>query len=175
MQRGMVDLLTAVAARRGAAGADLAAWISKKSDEIGFHPSPFAAAEAALARGEFAHAVEVADQLAQGARMLGQQRGCLIAVEWGLQARAELQRWKEILERADAAIREAEEKKFRTRLWRMLAWRARARHATGDPQGASDDRTAAGRLLEEMVASIADPDNRTAFEADPLAVAVRDR
>ena len=37
MQRGMVDLLTVIAARRGAAGAELAAWVAKKSDEIGFH------------------------------------------------------------------------------------------------------------------------------------------
>jgi predicted ATPase/class 3 adenylate cyclase len=173
MQRGMVDLLTVVAARRGDAGADLAAWVVKRSEEIGFHPSPFAAAEAALARGEFAQAVEVADQLAQGAKVLGQQRGCLIALEWGLQARAGLQRWEEILERADAAIREAEEKNFRTRLWRMLAWRARARDATGDQQGASDDRAAAGRLLDEMAECIADRELRAAFEADPQVLEVR--
>jgi hypothetical protein len=147
--------------------------VGKKSEETGFHPSPFAAAEAALARGEFAQAVEVADQLAQGARMLGQQRGCLIALEWGLHARAGLQRWEEILERADAAIREAEEKSFRTRTWRMPAWRAGARHATGDQQGASDDRAAACTLLDDMAARIADPEIRAAFEADPQVLEVR--
>jgi predicted ATPase/class 3 adenylate cyclase len=173
MQRGMVDLLTVIAARRGDAGANLAAWVLKKSEEIGFHPSPLAAAEAALARGEFAQAVEVADQLAEGARKLGQQRGCLIALEWGLQARAGLQRWEEIIERADAAILEAEEKSFRTRLWRMLVWRARGRDATGDAKGASDDRAAATRLLDEMTGCIADPELRAAFEADSTVLGVK--
>ncbi|MBI4518715.1 MAG: AAA family ATPase [Deltaproteobacteria bacterium] len=173
MQRGMVDLLTVIAARRGDAGADLAAWVLRTSDEIGFHPSPFAFAEAALARGEFAQAVDVADQLAEGARKLGQRRGCLIALEWGLHARAGLQRWEEILERADAAIREAEEKSFRTRTWRILASRARARHATGDQRGASGDRAAARALLDEMSSRIADPEIRAAFEADPQVLEVR--
>jgi predicted ATPase/class 3 adenylate cyclase len=175
MQRGMVDLLTVVAARRGDEGADLVAWLSKKSDEIGFHPSPFAAAEAALARREFERAVEVADQLAQGARTLGQQRGCVIALEWGLHARAGLQRWQQILDRADDAIRGAEEKGFRTRTWRMLAWRARARQATGDQKGASDDRAAASRLLDEMSERIADPEIRAAFEADRAILEVKIR
>ena len=173
MQRGMVDLLTVIAARRGDAGAELAAWVAKKSDEIGFHASPVAAAEAALARGEFAEAVELADQLAQSARKLGLQRGRLVAVEWGLHARAGLQRWQEVLDRADAAIREAEEKGFRARLWRMLAWRARARDATGNRQGASDDRAAARSLLDEMTGRIADPELRAAFEADPAVSEVR--
>ena len=48
MQRGMVDLLTVVAARRGAAGAGLADWVSKTSEAIGFPASPLAVAEAAL-------------------------------------------------------------------------------------------------------------------------------
>jgi predicted ATPase/class 3 adenylate cyclase len=173
MQRGMIDLLTVVAARRGDQGAELAAWVLKKSDEIGFHPSPLAATEAALARGELAQAIEAADHLVQSARAMGHQRGRLIALEWGLHARAGLQRWEEIIERADAAIQEAEEKGFRTRLWRMLASRARTRDAQSDPQGASADRAAAGMLLDEMAARIADPDLRTAFEADPLAVEVR--
>jgi hypothetical protein len=147
--------------------------VSKRSDETGFHPSPFAAAEAALVRGEFAQAVGVADQLAQGATRQGHQRGCIIALEWGLHARAGLQRWEEILERSDAAIRQAEEKKFLTRLWRMLAWRARARHATGDPKGASDDRRTALALLEEMAGRIADADLRAAFEADPTVAEVK--
>ncbi len=175
MQRGMIDLLTVVAARRGAAGADLADWVSQTSAAIGLHASPLAATEAALARGEFAHALAAADQVAQGAGHQGQRRGRLIALEWGLQARAGLQRWDEILARADAAIDEAEAKHFRTRLWRMLAWRARARAATGDAPGARDDRTAAAALLDDMTRRIADPALRAAFEADALVAEVRQR
>ena len=175
MQRGMIDLLTVVAGRRGAAGAELAAWVLKTSEEIGFHASPLAMTEAALARGEFAQALDAADQIAQGARKQGQQRGRLIALEWGLHARAGLQRWDEILERADAAIGEAEEKKFSTRLWRMLAWRARARGAKGDEQGARDDRAAASALLEEMAACTTDPALRAAFEADAVVAEVKNR
>ena len=173
MQRGMIDLLTAIAARRGAGGADLAAWVLKKSDEIGVHPSPFAAAEAAVARGEFVQAVDVADQVAQGASRIGQQRGCLIAREWGLHARVGLQRWDEILERADALVQETEQQGFRTRTWRVLVWRAHARAATGDHHGASDDRRAARAVLDQMAGRIADPDLRAAFAADPIVSEVK--
>jgi hypothetical protein len=173
MQRGMVDLLSVIAARRGDAGAELAAWVAKSGDEIGYHASSVAAAEAALERGEFGQAVELADQLARSSGKLGLQRGCLVAVEWGLRARVGLQRWQEVLDRADAAIREVEEKGFRTRLWRMLEWRARARDATGERQGANADRAAARRLLDEMAGRIADPEIRAAFEADPAVLEVR--
>ena len=173
MQRGMVDLLTVVAARRGDAGAELADWVSKTSAAIGFHASPLAVTEAVLARGDFAQVVTAADRLAQGAGQQGQQRGRLIALEWGLQARAGLQRWHEILERADAAIGEAEAKSFRTRVWRMRAWRARARQATGDQMGASADRAAACALLDDMTRRITDPALRAAFEADALVAEVR--
>src|SRR5262249_29224975 len=44
MQRLMVDLLTMIAARRGAGGTELAAWIAQNSDEAGLHPFPLAAA-----------------------------------------------------------------------------------------------------------------------------------
>ena len=155
--------------------ADLADWVLKTSEEVGFHASPLAVAEAALWRGEFAQAVAAADLLAQGAGQQGHQRGRLIALEWGLQARAGLQRWDEILARADAAIREAEEKSFRTRLWRMLAWRARARAATGDQTGANADRAAACALLDDMGRRITDPALRAAFEADAVVAAVRNR
>ena len=175
MQRGMVDLLTVVAARRGDQGADLAAWVVKKGEEIGFYPSPLAVTEAALARGELAQALAGADQLAAGARKLGHLRGALVATEWGLHARAALQGWDEILAQADAPIQEAEEKKFDTRLWRMLAWRAQARDATGDLQGADQDRAAAGKLLDAMLARIADAEMRAAFAADPVVVQVRKR
>jgi hypothetical protein len=173
MQRGMVDLLTVVAARRG--DADLADWVSRTSAAIGFHASPLAVTEAALARGELAPALAAADQVAQGAARQGQQRGRLIALEWGLQARAGLQRWDEILERADAAIGEAEAKSFRTRLWRMLAWRARARAATGDETGAKADRAAACALLDDMTRRITDPVLRAAFETDAVVAEVRQR
>jgi class 3 adenylate cyclase/tetratricopeptide (TPR) repeat protein len=173
MQRLMVDLLTVVAARRGREGQDLAAWVLEKSNGIGFQASPFALAEAALARGEFARALDITDQLAAGAGKVGQQRGCLIAWECGLHARAGLERWDELLEHADGAIREAEHTRFRLRLWRMLAWRARARQAKGDQKGATDDRAAALALLDEMAGRILDTEVRAAFEADPLVAEVR--
>lgn len=173
MQRLMVDLLTQVGARKGDAGEPLAVWVVKKSDELGLHPSPFAMVEAALARGEFTRALEVADMLAAGAAELGQQRGYLIAVECGLHARAGLEQWEGILERADAAIREAEVSDYRLRWWRMLAWRARAREASGDQKGAGDDRAAARSLLDDMAGRIGDPELRAAFEADPLVTEVR--
>lgn len=172
MQRGMVDLLTVIAARRGKASTELAAWVANKSGEIGYHPSTLAAAEAALARGEFEQATELADEWAQRSGKLGLQRGRLVAVELGLRARAGLKRWQDVLDRADAAIRDAEEKGFRTRLWRMLAWRACARDATGNGQGASDDRARARTLLDEMTRRIADPEIRAAFEAESAVLEV---
>lgn len=173
MQRMMIDLLTVIAARQGDAGEALAAWVVKRSDELGMHPSPFAMIEAALARGELAQALEVADMLAAGAGKVGQQRGYLIAVECGLHARAGLEQWDGVLERADAAIREAEASGFRLRWWRLLAWRARAREATGDPKGAADDRAASRRLFDGMAERLSDPQLRAAFEADPVALEVR--
>jgi class 3 adenylate cyclase/tetratricopeptide (TPR) repeat protein len=173
MQRGMVDLLTVIAARRGDAGSELSAWVAKEGQQIGYRASPIAAAEAALERGEFAQAVEMTDRLARNSAKLGLQRGRLVAVEWGLRARVGLQRWQDVLDRADAAIREAEKKGFQLRLWRMLAWRASAREATGNRQGAIDDRAAARRLLDAMAERIADPELRAAFEADPAVSAVR--
>jgi predicted ATPase/class 3 adenylate cyclase len=164
MQRGIVDLLTVLAARRGDDGGDFG---------TSFRPSHFAVAEAALVRGEYGRAVEIADRLAEGAGTLGQERGRLVALAWGLHARAGLQRWAEILERADAAILEAEARGFRTRAWRMRACRARARQATGDERGAGDDRAAARMLLDEMAGRIGDPQLRAAFEADPAVVEAR--
>jgi hypothetical protein len=111
--------------------------------------------------------------LADSSNKLGLQRGSLVVVEWGLHARTALQRWSEVLDRADAAIREAEEKGFCTRLWRMLAWRARARDATGNSQGASDDRAGARKILDAMAGRIADPEIRAAFESDPTVLEVR--
>jgi hypothetical protein len=165
--------LTVIAARRGAAGVELDAWVATTGGEIGFGASPIAVAEAALERGDFAEAAERADQLAQSSTKRGLQRGSLVAVEWGLHARVGLERWQEVLDRADAAIREAEEKHFRTRLWRMLTWRARARDATGNGEGAKDDRVVARRLLDEMAGRITDPEIRAAFEADPAVLEAR--
>jgi hypothetical protein len=68
---------------------------------------------------------------------------------------------------------EAEAMGFHTRTWRMLAWRARARGATGDPKGATGDRAAARALVDDMAARIADPQLRAAFESDPLVSEVR--
>jgi predicted ATPase/class 3 adenylate cyclase len=172
MQQLMIDLLTVIAARSGRD--DLAALVGAKSDEIGFHASPFATTEAGLRRGDFASAFEQANAMGEAVRKMGQQRGYLLNAEWALGALAGLERWDDLLGRADDAIREAEELRFRTRLWRMLAWRARARQARGDEKGAIEDRAVARGLLDEMAGRISDPQLRATFEADPIALEVRE-
>jgi hypothetical protein len=173
MQSGMVDLLAMIAARRGPGGAELAAWLTRQADEIGFHPSASPQAEAALARGAWAEALGLADSLAERSAQLGLQRACIIAREQGLRALAGLERWEELLARAATALAESEAANFRTRTWRILATRAQARDASGDAGGARDDRSAARALVDEMAARIADPRLRAAFQADPMALEVK--
>jgi predicted ATPase/class 3 adenylate cyclase len=173
MQRYMVDLLTVIAARRGADGAELAAWVTKRGEETGFHASPLATAEAALARGDFAHALAVADRMPESSGLLGLQQGRIEALELGLRTLARMERWDDLLARADGALQEAEAARFRTRTWRILASRARARAAKGDDTGARTDRTAARALVDDMAARIADPELRAAFETDPAVREVR--
>lgn len=173
MQSGMVDLLAVIAARRGPGGAELAAWLKRKADEIGFHPSTSPQAEAALARGAWAEALGLADSLAERSAQLGLQRACIMAREQGLRALAGLERWEELLSRAATALAESEAANFRTRTWRILATRARARGASGNAGGARDDRSAARALVDEMAARIADPELRAAFQADPMVLEVR--
>jgi predicted ATPase/class 3 adenylate cyclase len=173
MQKFMVDLLAVVAARRGHAGAGLAAWVEEKGNEIGFHPSTLPQAEVAFARGDFEVALAIADRVADSSAPAGLRRARIVALEIGLRVLARMERWDKLLERADGAVREAEEAGFRTRTWRMLVWRAQARAAKGDQLGASDDRGRARALVEEMAGRIADPELRAAFEADPVAVEVK--
>jgi class 3 adenylate cyclase/tetratricopeptide (TPR) repeat protein len=173
MQTAMVDLLTVVGARRGVEYAEVAAWVEKKSDQIWFRAVPLATAEAALARGDFTQTLALADRSAEGCARVGLRRGRIIALELGLRALAGLQRWDELLARADAALGEAEQAGFRTRAWRVLASRARARDARGDAARARADLSAARALLDEMARRIADPELRAAFEADPAVSEVR--
>jgi hypothetical protein len=177
MQRFMVDLLAVVAARRGPAGAELAAWVGRTSDEIGFHPTALPQAEAALSRGDFAQALALADQTARGVgwplqsanpRVVTRRTQILASSGVALRALAALGRWEELLARSDAALAEAEATGFRTLAWRILATRARARDARGDAAGAREDRSAARALLDDMAARIADPELRAAFESDAL-------
>lgn len=172
MQRSMVELLAIVAARRGEAGRELRAWVAEKSVETGFHPSPLANAEMAIACGELAEALRMADQVATGS--MGLQRNRILGLEIGLRALAGLERWQELRKRADGALIEAEEAGFRTQIWRILASRARARKATGDDAGAAEDREAARALFVEIASRIADPEIRGSFASDALAVEVRD-
>ncbi len=173
MQWFMVDLLASIAARRGPAGAELAAWVARKADEIGFHPTALAQAEAALARGESAQALAFAEQsISEGARM-GYRRAQVLASELALRALASLERWDELLARADAALGQSDTLGFRTRSWRILAARARAREALGDASGALDDRSTARALLDDLARRIADPELRAVFEADPATLEVR--
>jgi predicted ATPase len=171
MQRAMVDLLTIVGARRGVEYAELAEWVD--SGQIGFRPVPLATAEAAFARANFAQALALADQSAEGSARLGLRRSRVIALELGMRALAGLERWDELLARADAALAEAEATGFRTRTWRILATRARARDANGEAAGARDDRSAARALLDDMAGRIADPEIRAAFESDPTMLEVK--
>ena len=173
MQRYMVDLLTVIAARRGAGGAELSAWIVKRSDETGFRASPLAAAETALARADGGGALAVADEVAEKSAAVGMRRARVLALELGLRALARLERWDELLARADGALHEALATGFRTRAWRMHVSRAAARLATGDATGAREDHAAARTLIEEMAARIRDPELRAAFEADREVSEVR--
>ena len=79
----------------------------------------------------------------------------------------------ELLARADAALEEATQSGFDTRIWRMLATRARARAARGDADGATHDRNAACALVEPMIERIVDPALCAAFEANPLIAEIR--
>ncbi len=173
MQRLMIDLLAGIAARRGSEGAELAAWVERTADEIGFHPTTLPQAEAALARGEFAQALALADQAADRSARVGLRRLQFLAIEVALRALAALERWDEVVTRADAALAETEPLGFRTRAWRILSTRARAREARGDAAGAREDRGAARALLDEMAPRIADPELRAAFDADPAVLEVR--
>ena len=174
MQRFMIEVLTCVAAWRGSGGKELAVWVAAKSAAIGFRPTEVAQAELALARDDFAGALAIAEGFLQSSSEPGLRRGHVMALELVLRALAELERWQELLPRADAALRVAEETGFRTRAWRILALRARARAATGDAGGAAADRAAAHRLIDDMARPIADPSLREAFLADALAREVSD-
>ena len=104
---------------------------------------------------------------------MGLRRGRIIGLELGVRALAGLGRWDEVLARADAALAESEAAGFRTRTWRIFATRAQARDATGNVAGARADRGAARALLDDMAGRIADPEVRTAFEADPAVLEAR--
>ncbi len=154
MQQLMTDLLTVIAARRGPDGRELAAWLDKKNEETGYRPSQIPQAEAALASGDRERALELADQMAAGAERLGMLRGRTVALELGLRALTRAERWDEALERADAALAEAEPAGFQTMTWRILGSRALARQATGDAAGAATDRAAAKEILEGLAARV---------------------
>jgi hypothetical protein len=154
MQQSMVDLLATIAARRGDQGRELADWLKKKSGEIGFHPGQLPQGEAALAAGDYSRAFNIADSVAKGGARIGVERGRIIALELGLRALAELARWGDLLKRADSSLREAEQAGFRTRTWRILGLRARAREAQGDSTGAAEDREAARAILLELASTV---------------------
>jgi len=179
MQRSMVELLAVIAARRGPRGRDLAAWLENKRNEIRFDPSTSGAwmagvrpgpklsqAEAALARGDFEAALALADPLAESSGRIGLVRDRILALEVGLRALARMERWNELVARADTALQESEAAGFRTRTWQLLVWRAQARAANGDQAGVTNDRARARALLDDMAGRIADPDLRAGFEAD---------
>jgi hypothetical protein len=166
MQRAMLDLLTIIGARRGLEHPELADALEQKEGQIELQIVPVAAAAAALARGNFAEALALADQSAESSLRLGARRARIIALELAIRALAGLGRWDELLTRADTALAETEATGFRTRTWRILAARAQARDASGDAAGASADRSAARALLADMAGRIADPEIRAAFEAD---------
>jgi len=173
MQRFMADLLVVIAARRGCSADEVAARTIGAGNALSFYPGALPEGEAALARGDAATALAIADQAAEDSARTGFGRVRMVALELGLRALAGLERWDPLLGRADAAVGEAEKAGFKTRLWRMLAVRARARDARGDATGARDDRRAARSLVDEMAARIADPELRAAFESDGAVMEVR--
>lgn len=175
MQRPMLDLLALIAARLGHEGAALTTWVQGKSAQLGFKLSGLTRAEGALAAGDFGAALAIAEQCAEDSGKNGFSRHRIIALELGLRALVRMERWDDVLARADGALREADATGFRTRHWRMLALCARARNAKGDHSGALGDRAAACALLDDMAARIADPVLRAAFEADPPIAELRSR
>jgi tetratricopeptide (TPR) repeat protein len=166
MQRGLADLLGSVAARSGAAGAALEAWLERKGDATGFRPSSLVQAELLLARGETAEALRRLDTAIAQHAGAGRRRLEIVARETALRALARLERWDDVLARADALLADAEATGYATRAWRVLATRARARAATGDATGAERDRAAARAVLARMAASIPDAALRAAFERE---------
>ena len=97
---------------------------------------------------------QIADSVAQGGARVGVVRGRIMALEICLRALAGLSRWDEIAKCADGYLHEAERAGCRTRTWRMLGSRARAREALGDVSGANEDREAAGSILRELATSL---------------------
>lgn len=154
MQQGMTDLLTVIAARLGSVGRELAGWIEKKSGETGYQPSVLPKAEAALACGDREQALELVDQVAAGGGRVGLLRGRMMALEIGLRALTGMERWDEVLARADAALAEVEAARFKTMTWRILGSRALAREAKGNSAGAAADRQAAKKILEELASRV---------------------
>jgi hypothetical protein len=176
MQRSMIDLLEVIAARRGSEGAELAGWVERRAEEIGFEPGSLSRAEAALARGDFAKALDLSSRFTGAASrrdpalewvmQSGARRARIVALEVALRALAGLERWEEVLAGADAPLAEAGSAGFKTRQWRILTTRARARDATGDEAGARSDREAARAVLDDMARTIPDPELGAAFESD---------
>ncbi len=166
MQQWMIDLLATIAARRGRDGETLAGWVKTRGDEAGSPPSALPCAEAALARGDLEDALFCADECAARDRSAGLKRRCLLATDVALRALVRLQRWEDVLARADQALGEAEDTGFRSCALRLVLSRARARFASGDAQGARDDWAAARTMIDFMAARIADPLLRGAFHAD---------
>jgi class 3 adenylate cyclase/tetratricopeptide (TPR) repeat protein len=154
MQQRMIDLLTVIAARRGSAGRELAAWVETRSGAIGYRPSEIARCEAALTAGDAEQALELAEQVAQGAAHAGMLRGRMVALEVGLRALTALERWDEALARADETLSETERTGFQTCMWRILGSRALARDATGDAAGAAADREAAKAILLRLASHL---------------------
>jgi hypothetical protein len=144
-----------------------------KRDHGWFRVVPVAKGEAMLARGEFAEALALADRAAEVSARLGLHRGRIVALDVALRALEGLQRWNETLARAETVLAEAEQAGFHTRMWRILATRARARDATGDAAGARADRSAARVVLDGMAIRIKDAELRAEFESDPQVLEVR--
>ena len=135
-------------------------------------PTALAQAEAALARGESAQALALADSPSPRARAWDTARPVL-ASELALRALARSGAGTSCWRAPTRRSARASTLGFRTRSWRILAARARAREASGDAPGARDDRSAARALLDDMSRRIADPELRAAFEADPSTLEVR--
>jgi predicted ATPase len=154
MQQGMVDLLTVIAARRGGEGRELAAWVEDRGSELGYQPSLLARCAATLAAGDPEQALEMTDQIADGGVRAGLLRSRMMALELSLRALTALERWDDVLGRADGVLEEIEVAGFRTLAWRVHGSRALARQATGDAAGAAKDRDAARTILEDLASRV---------------------
>jgi hypothetical protein len=171
MQQWMVDLLTALSPRVEDAG--LCAHVDAALAATPFQPRTLAVAQRRLWEGNAAEALQLIGTVMREAEANGLRQQRIVAMEAGLRALARLERWTEIVQRAEPALVETEATGLRAMQWRILGHRARARLEAGDHEGAVRDAGVARHVLAALAASVPDAELRASLENDPTAREVR--